>query len=239
MVTKTKAIVISSVRYQDKSLIVKCFTQTDGLKMFFVANAFSGRASGRKIAYFQPLSMLEIVASRQLKSRLETFREIRLAHAYQTATTDIVKSSLLLFLSEVLNAGIREEEKNEELYAFLETALLWLDHHESVSNFHLIALMEMTKFLGFYPAPPEHDRQVFDLAGGMFSDESATTSLDVAQTELWKRLLGLRFESETLAFSARERQQLLHLLMEYYRLHLGNFRTPKSLEVLRELFSGS
>lgn len=239
MVTKTKAIVISSVRYQDKSLIVKCFTQADGVKMFFVANAFTGKTSGRKIAYFQPLSMLEIVASRQVKSRLETFREIKLAHAYQTAATDIVKSSLLLFLSEVLNASIREEEKNEELFAFLETALLWLDHHESVSNFHLIALMEMTKFLGFYPAPPEHDLQFFDLAGGMFSDESATTSLDAAQTQLWKRLLSLRFESETLAFSARERQQLLQLLMEYYRLHLGNFRTPKSLEVLRELFSAS
>lgn len=239
MLIKTKAIVISSVRYQDKSLIVKCFTQSDGLKTFFVPNAFSGKTSGRKIAYFQPLSMLDIVASRHGKSRFETFREIRLANAYQTLTTNIVKSSLLLFLSEVLNTCIREEEKNEELYVFLETALLWLDHHESVSNFHLITLMEMSKFLGFYPAPPEHDRQVFDLAAGMFSDESATTSLDVPQTNLWKQLLLLKFESEELVFSARERQQLLQILMEYYRLHLGNFRTPKSLEVLRALFSAS
>lgn len=237
MVVKTKAIVISSVRYQDKSLIVKCFTQTDGLKSYFVANAFSGKASGRKIAYFQPLTMLEVVASHKNKGRLESFREIRLAHPYQTASTDIIKSSLLLFLSEVLHACVREEEKNDSLFAFLETALLWLDHHESVSNFHLITLMEMTKFLGFYPAAPEFEDGFFDLAAGVFSDQATTTSLDAAQTSLWKRLLLLRFGSEQLVFSARERQQLLQLLMDYYRLHLGNFRTPKSLEVLREIFA--
>ncbi|MFY8065413.1 MAG: recombination protein O N-terminal domain-containing protein, partial [Flavobacterium sp.] len=30
MLVKTKAIVISALKYQEKSLIVKCFTQSDG-----------------------------------------------------------------------------------------------------------------------------------------------------------------------------------------------------------------
>ena len=41
MLVKTKAIVISSLKYQEKSLIVKCLTQSDGLKSYFVPNAFS------------------------------------------------------------------------------------------------------------------------------------------------------------------------------------------------------
>jgi DNA repair protein RecO (recombination protein O) len=42
-----------------KSLIVKCFTLSNGLKSYFVRDAFSGRKSKPKIAYFQPLSILE------------------------------------------------------------------------------------------------------------------------------------------------------------------------------------
>ena len=36
MLVKTKAIVISALKFQEKSLIVKCFTQSDGLKSYFV-----------------------------------------------------------------------------------------------------------------------------------------------------------------------------------------------------------
>ena len=53
MLIKTKAIVISSLKYQEKSLIVKCLTQSDGLKSYFVPNAFSAKKSNQKIAYFQ------------------------------------------------------------------------------------------------------------------------------------------------------------------------------------------
>ena len=49
MLIKTKAIVISSLKYQEKSLIVKCFTQSDGLKSYFVPNAFSAKKSNQKI----------------------------------------------------------------------------------------------------------------------------------------------------------------------------------------------
>jgi DNA repair protein RecO (recombination protein O) len=60
MLIKTRAIVISSLKYQEKSLIVKCFTLSDGLKSYFVRDAFSSKKSNQKIAYFQPLSILEI-----------------------------------------------------------------------------------------------------------------------------------------------------------------------------------
>ena len=149
MLVKTKAIVISSLKYQEKSLIVKCFTLSDGLKSYFVPNAFSVKKSSQKIAYFQPLTLLEIEANHKNKGTLEHFKEIKLASGYQTITTDIIKSTIVIFLSEILHHSIQEEEKNEGLFTFLETALLWLDTHEGTSNFHLILLLEVTKFLGF------------------------------------------------------------------------------------------
>ena len=80
MLIKTKAIVISSIKFQEKSSIVKCFTQSDGLKSYFVQSAYSGKKSNQKIAYFQPLTILEIEANHKNKGTLEHFKEIKLAH---------------------------------------------------------------------------------------------------------------------------------------------------------------
>ena len=73
MLVKTKAIVISTLKYQEKSLIVKCFTQSDGLKSYFVRNAFSSGKTSQKIAYFQPLTILESEATHKNKGTLEHF----------------------------------------------------------------------------------------------------------------------------------------------------------------------
>ena len=81
MLVKTKAIVLSSLKYQEKSLIVKCFTLSDGLKSYFVSSAYSGKKSNQKIAYFQPLTILEIEANHKNKGTLEHFKDIKLATA--------------------------------------------------------------------------------------------------------------------------------------------------------------
>jgi DNA repair protein RecO (recombination protein O) len=236
MQVKTKAIVISSLKYQEKSLVVKCFTESDGLKSYFVHNAFSSRSASRKIAYFQPLSILEIDAVHKNKGTLETFKEIRLSVPYTTISTDIVKSSIAIFLSEVLHHSIREEEKNEDLFSYLETALLWFDHHDTVTNFHLILLIGATKFLGFYPAKPEAGSKFFDLVEGVFSEWQSTSCLNEEETHLLKRLLDLKFDADQKIFSGNERQHLLKILMDYYAFHLDGFKHPKSLEILHEVF---
>lgn len=233
----TKAIVISSLKYQEKSLIVKCFTQSNGLKSYFVHNAFSSRSAARKTAYFQPLSILEIEAVHKNKGGLETFREVRLATPYATVATDIVKSTIAIFLSEVLHHSIREEEKNDALFDFLETALLWFDTHDEVANFHLILLLQATKHLGFYPAKPGSDSRFFEMVEGTFSDYHALSCLGEAETHLLKRLLSLKFDADQKVFSGNERQQLLRILLDYYAFHLDGFRRPRSLEVLKEVFS--
>ena len=191
MLIKTKAIVISVLKFQEKSLIVKCFTQSDGLKSYFVQSAYSGKKSsrnfGNKIAYFQPLTILEIEASHKNKGTLEHFKEIKLATAYQTINTDILKSTIVIFLSEILHHSIQEEEKNEDLFTFLETALIWLDTHEETSNFHLILLLETTKFLGFYPDISEIDFNFFEMTEGIFSPFQGISCLSEHETFLFKK----------------------------------------------------
>lgn len=237
MQVKTKAIVISALKYQEKSLIVKCFTESDGLKSYFVRDAFSNRKSNQKIAYFQPLTILEIEAVHKNKGTLENFKEIKLAVAYNTISTDIIKSTIVIFLSEVLHHSIHEEEKNQNLFSFLEAALLWLDHHDEVSNFHLILLLETTKYLGFYPDNSDMDLKFFEMTEGIFTPFHGMTSLTEHETSLLKRLMALKFDSDQKTFAGIERQILLKIILDYYTFHLQGFRKPKSLDVLKEVFS--
>ncbi|MEO4007105.1 MULTISPECIES: DNA repair protein RecO [unclassified Flavobacterium] len=236
MLVKTKAIVLSSIRFQEKSLIVKCFTQSDGLKSYFVQSAFSGKKSNQKIAYFQPLTLLEIEASHKNKGTLERFKEVKLATPYTSVNVDVVKSTIVIFISEMLHNCIREEEQNENLFAFLETALLWLDTHDEVANFHLMLLMEITKFLGFYPDVSNDEHAFFEMTEGMFVPFHGITCLTEHETLLFKKLKELKFDSNQKIFNGKERQILLKILLDYYAFHFDGFKKPRSLEVLKEVF---
>lgn len=237
MQIKTKAIVISALKYQEKSLIVKCFTLSHGLKSYFVRDAFSNRKSNQKMAYFQPMTILEIEANHKNKGTLEHFKEIKIAAPFQSIHSDIYKSTIVLFLSEILHHSIHEEEKNESFFVFLEAALHWLDEHEDMANFHLILMLEMTKYFGFYPDVSDMDMPFFEMNEGIFTPFHAIGSLTEHESNLFKKLIALKFDNSQKVFHVIERQLLLKILIDYYAYHLDGFKRPKSLEVLKEVFA--
>lgn len=237
MQVKTKAIVLSSVRYQEKSLIVKCFTQSQGVVSYFVPSAFSSKKNSQRIAYFQPLTILEIEATHKNKGCLEYFKEIKTAIPYQSIPFDVVKGTLALFLSEVLCKVIKEEEGNDSLYLFLETALVWLDTHNQVVNFHLIFLLELTKFLGFYPDLMNSNHPFFDSNEGRFVSKATNTTVDEDISEILKVFMNTNFdEVSSIKLDHVKRQKLLEVLIDFYALHIENFKKPYSLEVLKEFY---
>jgi DNA repair protein RecO (recombination protein O) len=137
----------------------------------------------------------------------------------------------------MLNNSIQEEEKNEALFQFIETALIWLDHHDHAANFHLVFLLEITNYLGFYPdTSGAADFPIFDMANGMFTTNPNAEALTEHETSLFKQLIHLEFDTNQKSFHSLERQILLKILIDYYSLHLTGFRKPKSLEVLKEVF---
>lgn len=237
MLVKTKAIVLSSIKFQEKSLIVKCFTLSHGLISYFVRDAFSSRKSNQKIAYFQPLTILEIEAVHKNKGGLENFKEIKIASPFHSIHSDIYKSTMVLFISEMLHHSIHEEEKNESLFSFIETAMHWLDYHDEMANFHLILLLEITKYLGFYPDVSDIDQPFFEMTEGVFTPFHAISSLTEHESNLFKKLINLKFDTDQKTFHIIERQIVLKILIDYYSFHLDGFKKPKSLEVLKEVFS--
>lgn len=234
----TKAIVISSLKYSDSSLIVRLYTLEKGLTSFLLKGILASKKGKLKAAYFLPLTQLQIVASIKSNRNLHSIREATVINHYSSLNQDIVKQSIVLFLSEILSNSIKEEEENSGLYQFLETSFLWLDTHDKVSNFHLFFLLQLTKYLGFYPDVSLIDFQGFNLLEGEFTN-SAIGNHTIRGEKLisFKKLLGTNFDAlEHISFSKKERTELLQTLTHYYELHLDGFKHPRSLNVLETVF---
>ncbi|AQS94244.1 DNA repair protein RecO [Polaribacter sp. BM10] len=236
---KTKAIVLSSLKYSDTSLIVKCFTYEDGVKSYIIKGILKAKKGGIKVAYFQPLTQLTIVANHNNKSTLNTLKEVQVLNPYTSIYRDIVKQSVVLFISEVLSNSIQEEESNTSFYNYLEAGLNWLDSHDKIANFHLLFLLNASRFLGFYPDTTNDSLFGFDLLNGSFSESTLDANV-ISGNEFYqfKKLLGINFDSiENVSFSKNERQMVLKTIIRYFELHLDGFKKPKSLQILEAVFN--
>ena len=236
----TKAIVLSTLKYSESSLIVKCFTEKLGVKTYLIRGVLKNRKGNLKAAYFQPLTQLILEASHKPKSNLHSIKEVHISNAYKSIHTDIVKQSIVLFLSEILSSSIQEEEENNVLYEYIETAFLWLDTHDKIANFHLLFLMNLTRFLGFYPdLLSQNSASSFNLFEGSFTNAFTDKNCIVnSNLILFKTLLGTNFDDiENVLFNKQERQALLQIVIRYFELHLDGFKKPKSLTILETVFS--
>lgn len=239
MQVTTRAIVLTSIKYGDTSLIVKVFTASDGLKSYLLRGILASKKGKVKKALFQPLTQLELVANHRNKGSLESIKEAKIHYHYQDLHINIVKNAIALFLAEMLANSIHEEESNVELFHFLEASLQWLDIHKETANFHLYFLLVLTKYLGFYPDLNTIHAPYFDLQEGEFiSSASLNPMLSGENLSYFKSFLGINFDAvSTIKMTKSNRQELLQSLVLYYELHLQGFRKPKSLEILNEVFS--
>lgn len=239
MLTTTKAIVFSALKYGEADLIVKCFTQSSGLKSYLLRGVLKSKKGKIRASLFQPLTQLELVANHKDKGSLESLREAKISSHYQSLHSDTIKSLMVMFLAEMLRNSVKEEEANESLYQFLTTTLNWLDSNDAIANFHLLFLLKLTKYLGFYPDDSQIDKEVFNLLDGTFQElETNPYCLKKENLQLLKRLMGINFDDLSgIKLNQTSRSGFLLVLLDYYELHLYGFKKPKSLAVLNEIFS--
>lgn len=237
MIVNTNAIVINALKYGEADLIVRCFTQKSGLKSYLLRGVLKSKKGKFKTSLFQPLTQLELVAKHKDKGNLEYLQDAKLLTHYQSLHTNVIKTTMVLFLSEVLRNSIQEEEQNEELYYYLENAFNWLDAHDSIANFHLLFLLKLTRFLGFYPDVGE-EGAYFNMLEGVFQDiKTNEYCMEGENLDLLKLLLGTNFdELKSIKMNKASRSNFLTMLLGYYQLHIESFKKPKSLTVLNEIF---
>lgn len=221
MLSKTKAIILHSIKYGESDIIAQAFTETYG-KQSFLIHGVRKKKSMLSSYLFQPFSLLEIVAYIKESRDLQRVKEIKPSVILKTIHFDIKKSSIALFLSELMNRTLREVEPNIQLFNYLDHAVQILDfEEEGIENFHLIFLMQFTKFLGVYP------KNNSDLSKYMMpGDFQINHLLDLSLTDAKK----LKIKNSL-------RSQLLDQLLKYYRDHIEGIGKIKSVDVLRDVFS--
>lgn len=236
MLVRTPAIVLSSHKYGDSARIVKFYTASVGIKSFIAKGAYSKK--NRQNSLFIPLNQVELIYDDRQKNSLEYFREAKQIAHYKELSSSPFKMTIALFIAEMLNLVLLEEESNQPLFEFLSESLLVFDGKEDVfSDFHLWFLLNLTKYLGFYPNI-QNGAKYFDLQEGISSHEIPTgTYISQDDLILFEKLMNLNFLTQTEnQFSKNQRNSILNTILKYYEAHIFDFRHPKSLEVLVHVF---
>ena len=135
-------------KYRETSLIVKIFTEEKGVTAFIVNNVRSAK-SRFKPSYFEPLSLIELVGYYHQDRDINRVNEIKSASPLHSIRQDIYKSSIMMFLSEILNKTIIEQDQNTALFNFLFDGLIAFEKTAQNNNFHLQLLLQLTAYLGF------------------------------------------------------------------------------------------
>lgn len=239
MVVTTRALVFSAIKYSEADLIVSCFTETFGLKSYMLRGILKSKKGKLRTSMFQPLTQLQLEAVHKDKGTLERINDAKVLHPYKSLHTDVIKSGMVMFLSEMLKNSIKEEEPNPELFQYISQSLDWLDHHDEIANFHLLFLLKLTAYLGFYPDASEIEAPYFNLTEGNFQKNDFGNYCETGEkVELLKSFFGIDFEAMSrIKPTKKVRLEALNLLLLYYQLHLQGYKKPKSLLVLNQLFN--
>ncbi|MEI6889217.1 MAG: DNA repair protein RecO [Bacteroidales bacterium] len=241
MLITTKGIVLHTVKYSETSIIVRIYTEARGLQSYLFKGIRKEKAK-TKAGLFQPLTLLEIVAGMKERNTLHTAREVRLFQPYLSIPFDILKSSVALYINELLYKAVREEETNNELFGYLWKSCLLLDSTENNLNcFPLVFTSELTRFLGIQPQPGFSEKKpVFNLRESHFQPLIPEKDAFVRPEygKLFHSLIITTIENQSeLHFKPEVRRSLLDSLLIYYQLHLPGFKPMNSHHILHTVLS--
>lgn len=241
MISKTRGIVLHRIRYSESSIIAKIYTEQLGLCSCLVQGARK-KTSATKANLLQPLSLIELVMYHKETSGLQRVKELKSGYLLFSVQSDMAKTAIALFLSEMLVRSIREETPNKSLFDFLYESVKALDAVGNPASFHLLFLVKLSKFLGFYPHGERSGKKTFfNLPEGMFANEKPnhTHYLDPEFSALLRQLMSMDFDQlKNFSVDGRTRKILLEKIIDYYRLHLTGFHEIKSQGVLETVLRG-
>jgi DNA repair protein RecO (recombination protein O) len=238
MLIKTRGIVLGYIRYRETSISARVYTERLGLQTYVVNGVRKAKPPGR-IALFQPFTMLELVAYTSRTGGITRLSEFRCAESFSSIPYDVRKSSVALFLSEVLSRTVLEEEENVPLFTFLHDSILAFDQQkEGFENFALAFLLRLASYLGF---GAESGQEITSQVA--FAGAAPTTAADSGPTVLRFQEFDQYFDelmrdpgSATVP-NGRIRRELLLVLIRYYQLHIEKLGEIRSLAVLSEVLA--
>lgn len=219
MLHKTRGIVFRFTRYGDTSIIVNVFTQAFGLQGYIVNGVRTKTARGM-MSLYQPLTLLDMVVYHKENADILRIKEVRCLHPYQHIHNDIRKTTIALFLSEIINKAVKDQSNAESLFDFFMRSFVTLDQLENVENFHLQFMVQLSRHLGF---GAYGIGEVLDGSRLLPEEEAALHAMITTGYEV------------PLLISYTTRKSLLDALLAFYHRHIENMTQIRSVDVLKEI----
>lgn len=239
-VYKGRGIILHTLKYGDSSMVAFLLTDVGGRRSYMVQGVRSRSGRGSKLALFQPMFPVEFEGLESSGRQMHRFKEIRTAFALRSMPFDVRKSTVALFMAEVLYRLVRESEPNEALFDFVWGSVEALDAmEEGVANFHLWFLANLSRFLGFCPGNDHVSGAWFDIREGLF------VPVQPAHTEVMTRECARIFRDmlacdvrrlADVALNRTQRVEFLNAMLIYFGYHLDAVSAVQSVRILREVF---
>ena len=242
---KTKGLVLRTVKYGETSIIVTVFTELFGVQSYLVNGVRTSTKKGTgKANLFQPSAILDLVVYHNELKHLNRIKEFKWAYIYKNIFSDVPKNTVALFMVELLTKCLKQPEGNPELFHFTEDIFMKLDESSGaiMANLPLFFALHLPFHFGFRIADNYNDKNPFlDLQEGGFTSEQPRHPhfLEDKQASVSAQLLKVMQpeELQDIKLNHDFRRHLLQRYDDYYRLHIQDFGTMKSLPVLREVLS--
>lgn len=237
---KGRGVVLHTLKYGDSSLVVYLLTDVGGRRSYMVQGVRSRSGRGSKLALFQPMFPVEFEGLESNRQQMHRFREVRAGYVLQHLPFDVRKSTMALFMAEVLYRLVRESEPNEALFDFVWSSVGALDAlEEGIANFHLWFLANLTRLLGFAPGNEYGPGDWFDVREGLYvaqpplhtealAPDDARTLRDMLACDVCR--LG------EIGLNRTQRTSFLDSMLSYLGYHLDAVSACRSVGILREVF---
>ncbi len=241
MLEKTRAIILHQVKYSDSGIVLQIYTREFG-RLSFIIKGMRKPKTGKHNILFQPLFILDLVMYYKASREVQTLKEFSVYFSPYNIYSDIRKSSVAIFLGEVLTSVLKEESPHEELFDYIEKSIEYFDNcKDGYANFHLAFLAGLCSFLGFEPGKrKEKEDNYFDMLNGIFvpvPPVHGNYSNEQISAILAQIFSGSFDTAGNIALNGKTRNEVLETLVRYYALHLPGLKKILSLDILKEVFS--
>ena len=232
---KSRAITLTYIKQGESSIISKIFTEKHGLQSFIVKGVRSKKAK-KKLGLFQPLQLVDINATLIPKKGLQYLAEITIIETISTDKINMNKNFLAIFIAEISSKVLQENEQNSGLFKFVWEIKQKLYNANTIDeNFALLFMLNLSKYLGFFPSTENINAPFFNLETGEFSGK--VFNLNIYLTEEKTTILKHLLLGKKINIPQELKSELLKDIMQYFRLHhynLSNITSHLIIESLRK-----
>lgn len=96
---RSRAIVLNKTNYSETSLIIKIYTEEEGL-LSFIVKGIRGKKGKLRMAQFQALNLIEIDYKKSGKSDLRYLLDLKINEPFSDLLFDPIKRAVALFMAE-------------------------------------------------------------------------------------------------------------------------------------------